>query len=188
MKALLLTSAVILAGCQGEELYSGLSQEEANDIIEVLRTHNIDAKKKDQDKAGKAILVSKSQLTDAIKLLKKHGLPKQKYDSVIDVFKGDGIIASPLEEKARYIYAVSQELGQTLSQVDGVLNARVHVVLPETDELGRETSPSSVAVFIKHKAGMQITSLIPNIKLLVFNSIQGLDYSKISVALFPSDI
>ncbi|MCE4861265.1 EscJ/YscJ/HrcJ family type III secretion inner membrane ring protein, partial [Campylobacter jejuni] len=79
-----------------------------------------------------------------------------------------------LEERARYIYALSQELTNTLSQMDGVLAARVHVVLPERGGVGENTTPSTAAVFIKHQAGYNLDALQPQIRKLVTHAIPGL--------------
>ncbi|MDF5601893.1 EscJ/YscJ/HrcJ family type III secretion inner membrane ring protein, partial [Vibrio parahaemolyticus] len=41
-------------------------------------------------------------------------------------------------------------------------------------------------VFIKHAADIALDSYVPQIKLLVNNSIEGLDYDRISVVMVPS--
>ncbi len=45
---------------------------------------------------------------------------------------------------------------------------------------------ASAAVFIKYTEGANLQAYIPQIKLLVNNSIEGLSYEKISVVLFPA--
>ena len=79
------------------------------------------------------------------------------------------------------IYALSEELSHTVSQVDGVLSARVHVVLPDNDLLKRNVTPSSASVFIRYEPGLDINPLIPQIKTLVANGISGLTYQNVSV-------
>lgn len=92
-----------------------------------------------------------------------------------------------MEERARLNYAKAQELSGTLSEIDGVLVARVHVVLPEErDGLGKKSSPASASVFIKHAADVQLDAYVPQVKQLVNNGIEGLSYDRISVVLVPS--
>jgi type III secretion protein J len=177
--------ALVLAGCK-VELYSNLNQQEANEMLAVLMKHNIDASKAHGKKEAITLLVDESQVGMAVDVLKQNGYPSQSFSDMGDVFKKEGLISSPLEERARYIYAISQDLGFTLSKLDGVLSARVHVVLPDADKLGKILRPSSAAVFIKHRKEVDVESSIPKIKMLVNNSIEGLDYDKIRVALFPS--
>lgn len=180
-----LLMALLLAGCK-VELYSNLNQQEANEMLAVLMKHNIDASKTHGKKESIILLVDEAQVGMAVDILKQNGYPSQSFSDMGDVFKKEGLISSPLEERARYIYAISQDLGFTLSKLDGVLSARVHVVLPDADKLGKVLRPSSAAVFIKHRKEVDVESSIPKIKMLVNNSIEGLDYDKISVALFPS--
>jgi type III secretion protein J len=99
------------------------------------------------------------------------------------IFRKEGLVSSPLEERARYIYALSQELTNTLSQMDGVLAARVHVVLPERGGVGENTTPSTAAVFIKHQAGYNLDALQPQIRKLVTHAIPGLTEDRVSIAL-----
>ena len=99
------------------------------------------------------------------------------------IFRKEGLVSSPLEERARYIYALSQELANTLSQMDGVITARVHVVLPERGGVGEEATPSTAAVFIKTQPGYALDALLPQIRRLVIHAIPGLSEDKVSVAL-----
>ena len=99
------------------------------------------------------------------------------------IFRKEGLVSSPLEERARYIYALSQELTNTLSQMDGVLAARVHVVLPERGGVGETTTPSTAAVFIKHQTGYNLDALQPQIRKLVTHAIPGLTEDRVSIAL-----
>ena len=86
----------------------------------------------------------------------------------------------------RYIYAVSQELSKTLRSIDGVVNARVHVVIPSNDPLSDHIRPSSAAVFIKHRPDTDLRLLVPAVKELVAHSIEGLGADQVSLSLFEA--
>ena len=70
-------------------------------------------------------------------------------------------MASPTEKRARYVYAISEGLAGTIAQIDGVLSARVHIVLPDNDALRRDPAPSSAAVFIRHAPGTSVGDVVP---------------------------
>src|SRR5207253_392127 len=82
---------------------------------------------------------------DSIAILKEAGLPKQEFQTMGQVFKKDGLVSSPMQERAQMIFALSQELSRTVSEIDGVLSARVHLVLPENDPLRQQLVPSSAS-------------------------------------------
>jgi type III secretion protein J len=69
-----------------------------------------------------------------------------------------------------------------------VLTARVHVVLPENNPNSyiEVVTPSSATVFIKHQEDIDFALKIPKIKEMVVNSIEGLDYDRVTVNLFPA--
>ena len=182
----LLLFSLLLSGCQ-VELYSGLSEKEGNDMLSILLDNGISAEKLlDKDKML-TLMVDSDEVSRAIKLLKSYGYPKEKYSSIGDIFPKDGLISSPTEERARYTYSMSQELSSTLSMIDGVITARVHVVLPqEQDSLTEVNYPSSASVFIKYTPELELAGFIPKVKTLVANSIEGLSLDKITVSLFPA--
>ncbi|MDQ8726886.1 type III secretion system inner membrane ring lipoprotein SctJ [Bradyrhizobium sp. LHD-71] len=173
-----------LAGCQAE-LYSKLGEREANDMIALLHKNGISVERSFAKDGTSQISVDESQLAQAIELLKANGLPRQTFTNMGEVFKSSGLISSPTEERARFIYALSEELSRTISDIDGVLSARIHVVLPKNDLLRQDATPSSASVFIRHDARAPLKSLLPHVKMLVANSIEGLSYEKVSVVLVP---
>ena len=75
-------------------------------------------------------------------------------------------------------------LARTIAGIDGVLDARVHIVLPENDPFARNALPSSAAVAIRARYDADLADYIPSIKGLVKNAIEGLAFEKISVTVF----
>ncbi|TDO96330.1 type III secretion system inner membrane ring lipoprotein SctJ [Marinomonas balearica] len=165
---------LLMTGCQQDiELHKKLAEEDANDVIAELASKHIEAEKK-ATKEGVTVLVEASDMARAVRILEAAGLPRKARANLGEVFKKDGVISSPLEERARYIYALSQELESTISQIDGVLIARVHVVLPERVAPGEAVQPASSAVFIKHRPDLDPDVIRPRIERLVRTSIPGL--------------
>lgn len=175
--------ALVLSACGARvDLITGVSEPEANEVLASLLDAGLDATKA-IGKNGATITVSSAQVARALDTLKANGLPREQFAGMGQIFRKEGLVSSPVEEQARYIYALSQELANTLSQIDGVLAARVHVVLPERGEIGEQSRPSTAAVFIKHRPGYTIDVLKPQIKQLVTHSIPGLNEDRVSVVL-----
>jgi len=179
--------ALALAGCGADvELFSNIAQRDANEIVASLKQADIQARKQAGKEGAVNLLVTESSVARAIAFLEAEGLPRERRSSMGDVFRKEGLISSPLEERARYLWALSQELAETVSQIDGVLRARVHVVLPERSTGGEPGLPSSAAVFVKHRSSVSLEETVPQIRRLVANSVPGLTAEKVSVVLVPS--
>jgi type III secretion protein J len=178
---------LLLAACGEQELYAQLSQRQANDMTAVLRSSGIEADKKQRDGGTFAVLVPRESFSPAMDVLRAHGLPREGYDSLGQVFKKEGFGSSPLEDRARLNHALSQEMANTLSSIDGVITARVHLSLPERDPLADKPLPSSASVFIKHRAGVDLNARVGNIKSLVVNALPSLSYENVTVALFQAE-
>lgn len=182
----IVVTLLLLTGCK-TELYSNLAESDANSMLSILLNNKIDSEKIFDKKAGTYFLhVEESQIPQAVQLLKQHGYPKEKIATVGELFKKEGLISSPLEERTRFIFALSQSVQETLSQIDGVLVARVHVVLPENNPIDKEVKPSSASVFIKYNPAYRLEDMKSDIKLIVEKSIEGLTYDKVSVVMVPA--
>ena len=174
--------ALMLAGCGARvELMAAIPEAEANEVLAALVNAGIEARKIPGKEGMVGVSVQADQVGRAVDLLRAQGLPRGRFAGMGEVFRKEGLISSPLEERARYLYALSQELGATLNQIDGVIVARVHVVLPERGAPGDASLPSSAAVFIKHQVDYNLDTVQPQIRRLVVNSIPGLAADKVSI-------
>ena len=185
-RALVLLAALLLSACKAE-LYNNLDQRQANEIAATLQQHGIPAQRVAVKGGQYTVVVDNERFAEFIAILKEAGLPKQEFQNMGQVFKKDGLVSSPMQERAQMIFALSQELSRTVSEIDGVLSARVHLVLPENDPLRQQLVPSSASVFIRHRSNMPVGNLVPQVKMLVANGVAGLSYDKVSVVLVPVD-
>lgn len=181
----------LLSGCsQQTNIQGGLSDKDANEIVTLLRRNGIQTVKM-SNKAGVTLSVADSDLARATELMVAAGLPRKSHDQLGQVFKKDGMISTPMEERARYLHALSQELEYTLSQIDKVVVARVHVVLPERVAPGEPVQPSSASVFIKYQPPFDEDLIVPRVRRLVASSIPGLngddEQRKLAVVLVPAE-
>lgn len=176
----------LLAGCGSQELYSQLSERQANEMVALLRASGIDADKQVQE--GRfSVVAPRSDFAEAVRLLNAQGYPRENFDSMGKVFKREGFVSSPLEERARLMHAMSQEISNTLASIDGVVAARVHLVVPERHPLMDKPQPAAASVFIKHRPDKDLSGQVTQIKALVVNSLEGLSYDNVTVALFPAE-
>lgn len=178
--------SLLLAACSSQELYSQLSERQANEMVAVLRGAGIKAEKQSKD-GHFAVLTAPGDFAQAVRTLSAQGYPRDSYDSMGKVFKREGFVSSPLEERARLLHAMSQEISNTLANIDGVVTARVHLVVPERNPLIDKPQPAAASVFIKHRPDRNLSGQITQIKALVVNSIEGLAYDNVTVALFPAE-
>lgn len=184
-------STFILAGCgESVELHRQLSEQEANEVIAELADKQIRAQKIPA-KDGVVVRVRANDIGRAVRTLEAVGLPKVARSTLGDIFRKEGVISTPLEERARYIYALSQELEATLSNIDGVIVARVHVVLPERVAPGEPVQPASASVFIKHDPRLDPDNIQPRVRRMVASSIPGMalaieNTQKLTVVFVPA--
>ncbi|UVO50033.1 type III secretion inner membrane ring lipoprotein SctJ [Sphingomonas sp. SUN019] len=177
---------VLLAACGRAELYGKLSEAQANEMIAVLQRAGIDASKDDGGETGWNISTAKSDFGRAVEVLQSQGYPRQDFATLGSLFKKEGFVSSPTEERARLNWGLSQELSRTLTEIDGVVQARVHLALPEDAPLAETKALASASVFIKYRPGTDINAQVGKVKALIVNSIEGLKYENVSVETFPA--
>jgi type III secretion protein J len=181
-----LATVALLAGCNETELYSKLTERQANEMVAALQSAGIVSDKRSRDSTSWSVEVARGDFARAVDTLRAAGLPREEFESLGQVFRKEGFVSSQLEERARLIYGLSQELSNTLSTIDGVVVARVHLAVPERDPLADKPRPAAASVMIKHRPGVDMSRHIGQIKALVVNSVEGLSYDNVTVTLFPA--
>jgi flagellar M-ring protein FliF len=96
--------------------------------------------------------------------------------------KDGGLGVSQFMETARYQHAIEQELARTISSLQQVAAARVHIAVPRSTTFVRERSPGSASVFLQLKAGRRLSSeQVTAIVNLVASSLPDIDASQVTV-------
>ncbi len=190
MKFLVVMSlaTLLLAGCEKQTtLFSGLVERQANVVMAALLDNGIACTKTPGDEGTWNVMIGEGDFAAAANLCEQRGLPQRTFQGVGEVFKKSGMVSSPSEERIRFMDAVAQDLSRTISMIEGVVDARVHVVLPENDPFAKNALPSSASVAIRSRWDVDMTDAIPQIKGLVKNSIEGLAFEKITVTIFQDN-
>jgi type III secretion protein J len=186
-RLLLVFLAVMLAGCGKEDLYTNVTESDANTMLGLLIARGISATKRPVKENLFAVAVPRDQFASAVDILKWYGIPKETFEGIGEMFPKTGLVSSPSEERIRFMHALAGNISEMLSNIDGVITARVILVLPSNDPYTNKNNPASASVFLKIRPGFDTTTQIPQIKQLVMNSVEGLNYDKVAVTLVRSD-
>lgn len=178
---------LMLAGCR-VELYNGLSQSDANQMLAILMNNNIDADKQDSPDGGVTLRVEQSRFIDAVEVLRMDGFPRKRYTTVETMFPPNQLVVSPREEQQKILYLTEQHIEEMLSQMDGVVHASVAIAShPPSDDIGtRSADSTSVAVYIKFSPRVNLEAFRVQIKSLIEKAIPGVQYDQISILMQPA--
>jgi len=178
-----------LSACLRHELQTGLSEQDAQEIVVLLNQNGIDAsvtkeasEKKGEEKWGVAVIGGDQNLARAWRVLQEYGLPRQRDKGLEDVFSSSGMIPTATEEKARLLVGISGEINRTLKSVAGVVDAHVLVVVPDSSPLldKTERTPPTASVLIKYR-GSALPLTEEDVKKLVARAVEGLQPENVAV-------
>lgn len=148
-------------GCDNrQELARADTEKEANRILVELARSGITKVEKEAVKADRkmayVLKVLPGDLQRAREVLVSADLPRGTHGGYQAMTEQGGLIPTKTEERAKLMFAMSEELTRTFETFDRVVAARVHITLPEKDPLRRDAAAKSTAsatVLIKY-AGM----------------------------------
>ncbi|EJN02571.1 type III secretion system inner membrane ring lipoprotein SctJ [Herbaspirillum sp. YR522] len=184
-RLLAIAALVLLAGCN-DTLRSNLSERQANEIMAMLQQHRITATPERERDGSWRLEVAPDRRELAIELLNAYELPGQTYSDMLQIFPKEGFMSSPVEERARYQYGLAQELEKTLSHMEGVVLARVHVTIPGREFLKDASSqPASASIFVKYRSDMSMAGKEEDIRDLVAHSIGNIPHENVSIMMSP---
>jgi flagellar M-ring protein FliF len=159
-------------------LYGNLGQQDAAQIAQALEANSIPYK---LDGATGQITVPADHVHDARLKLAGQGLPEGDGGFAV-MSKDPGFGVSQFMEGARYQHALETELARTISNLQPVEGARVHLALPRQSAFIRDRRPPSASVFVQLKAGRRLESeQVIAIGNLVASSIPELEAEQVTI-------
>lgn len=159
-------------------LYSNLSPEDASKVVDYLTSQKILYK---IDDGGQTIKVPREKVYEIRLALAGRGIPSSGLIGY-EIFDKTSMGMSEFMQKLNYKRALEGELARTISQLDGVEGARVHIVIPQKTIFKEEEKLPSASVVLKLRNGAVISKEnILSIVNLVCGSVEGLQPSKVSI-------
>jgi len=159
-------------------LFSGLEPQDAAAIVEKLKESGVPYELADD---GRTIKVPAAQLYDTRLRLAAQGLP-QKSTVGYELFDKATFGMSDFVQKLNYRRALEGELARTISTLDEVEHARVHIVIPERTLFEAEQKKPTASVILRLKDGRSLSRLnIEGIQHLVASSVEGLEPSAVTI-------
>jgi flagellar M-ring protein FliF len=126
-------------------LYADLDLREAAQMTEALdRAHIAHL---DQG-GGDRIMVAATDVARARMLLAKDGLPSGGSIGYEIFDRGDAMTSSQFQQDINETRAMEGELARSIRMLQGVRNARVHLVLPKRQPFSRDTQPAQASVVL----------------------------------------
>jgi flagellar M-ring protein FliF len=172
---------IMLKGGSGGDvklLYSGLDLQEAADIAGKLDTAGI---KYQLQGGGSAIFIDPSKVDAARMMLSEQGLPKRGSVGWEIFDKSDALGETSFTQNIKKVRALEGELARTISSLDMVRGARVHLVLPDKPLFQKEGDPAKASVVLSLKGKTMTPEKIRAIRNLVATSVPGLELNNITI-------
>jgi flagellar M-ring protein FliF len=158
-------------------LYGSLADTDAAAVTRSLASAGIDYR---LDEGNGGISVPAAQLNEARMLLAEQGVLDS--GGFANLAKENGLGISTFMESARYQYALEMELSKTISSMQHVASARVHIAAPRQSSFVRDRTPARASVFLQLRAGRRLSGeQVSSIVNLVGSSVPDMDPSQVTV-------
>ena len=169
---------VALQSPERTTLFSSLSEGEKSRVFDALKNGGVDVK---IDSVTGELTVPVDDYHSAKLNLAAQGIPMQVadgYSSLDNMPMGTSRSVETLKIKQSLEY----ELARSVTEIETIKNARVHLAIPERSAFARNTQQPSASVFVELGAGRALGSLqVEAIVNLVASSVPNLPKSKVSI-------
>ena len=161
---LLLSFTLPLLGCGDEsgstQLITVEDAKQANLILVRLEESGVTGAQLRDESSSRAasfvVSVPADQLAASRRVLVRYDLPRSKAGGFDDMLAGNRLIPTATEERARLMHAAAGELAKTFEMWDRIVDARVHLTVPEKDSLsprGADQAAPSALVALRFVPG-----------------------------------
>lgn len=190
----LLLVVVVVSGCT-TELYHGLDERSANEMVMVLDRSGIEADKTVDpiDASRWAVTVPRGVRVEAWEILARRGLPRPEVQGFDAFYPRDSLVPTADEERIILQYSTSQELRRAILAIDSVVDAHVNLVLPEKPRVRLSNATvvpprASVLVRFRDREDGEAPVTAEAVKTLVAGGVEGLQPEAVEVLLTRADL
>lgn len=159
-------------------LYAGMPEAEKARVVEALMNTGMQVQ---LDPTTGEILVPTSDYHTARMQLAAQGLPAsvpEGYDSISDIPMG----SSRTVENVRLKQSQEIELARSISEIQGLVAARVHLAIPEKSVFARASVSPSASIFVQMEDGRALSrQQVSAIVHLVSSSVPSMPKSEVTV-------
>ncbi len=159
-------------------LYTELDQQDAGAIV-----NKLDALKIPYEVAanGNSIRVPGEQVGKVRMLMAAEGLPKGGSIGYEIFDQKEGFGTTSFVQNINHLRALEGELARTISTMNAVQSARVHLVLPQRELFSHTTQTATASVFLKTRGGALGKQQVAAIQHLIAAAVPQLNPNQISI-------
>jgi flagellar M-ring protein FliF len=160
-------------------LYGAMAPEDTNQVITTLEANGIDYS---LDRRTGMVAVPAGEVHRARLMLASDGYPKGEGVGFESLYREQEIGLSSFMEQARFHRALEAELSRTISALDSVRGARVHLAMARQSAFLRQRERPAASVMVNLYAGRSLDERqLSGIVHLVASSVPNLDAEQVSV-------
>lgn len=158
--------------------YTNLSDEDQVEILALMKKNNV----KDFKLDGGTLSVPADQILDYRMMLAQEGLPNSGSGVGWEKFDEQSFGKTDFDQKVTKLRALQGELARSISKLDPVDAARVHIVMPSDSVFAEDRKPTTASISLRLKPGKQLSQRqIQGVLHLVARAVEGLDPSRIAI-------
>ncbi|MDX2028087.1 MAG: flagellar basal-body MS-ring/collar protein FliF [Alphaproteobacteria bacterium] len=160
-------------------LYTQLDQQDSSAIVQKLETMKIPYQ---VDASGGLIRVPSDQVGKIRMAMAGDGLPKGGSVGYEIFDQKEGFGTTSFVQSINHLRALEGELARTISSMNPIQTARVHLVLPQRELFSHGAQNATASIFIKTRSGTVLTrEQIASIQHLIAASVPQLQPSQVSI-------
>ena len=161
-----------------EVLFSNLNPKDAGKIIDELKTDKIEYK---VDAGGTMILIPEEQVYEQRMKFANLGIPQEGIVGY-EIFDQTKLGMTDFVQKLNYHRALEGELSRTLTGIEEIVHARVHIVVPKPALFEEDKKLTTASVVLGIRGSSKInTEQIQGIANIIASSVEGLSTDNIAI-------
>ncbi len=172
-------SALLVVGEDYRPLYGSLDRLDSAEVVSILEQANVKFK---VDVSTGALLVAAEDVHTARLKLAEAGIPGDRSQGFELLDQEQPLGTSQFMETARFRRGLEGELARTITSINSVRSARVHLAIPKRSVFVRDTREPSASVFVELYPGRGIKpAQVKAVANLVASSIPELKLENVTV-------